>query len=112
MRAYLRTLSGEMRKHWHIDSNDVGLDFGSGVRNYNQVNPIEIERNYINWYLYYDDEQVNANDSLEKATNDSMVQSTVDLDDSEQGQTEPNLDDIEFNHHKKRFSNNNDNIKW
>ncbi|HFD4038253.1 TPA: hypothetical protein ACF3XN_003002 [Vibrio parahaemolyticus] len=101
-----------MRESWHIDSNDVGLNFGSEVRNYNQVNPIEIEQNYIKWYLYYDDELVNANDSWEKAIDDSMIVVNFKPDEIEQEQVNPEFDESQFIRKKNKYTNDSNDIKW
>ncbi|HBN6176813.1 TPA: hypothetical protein L3V69_001422 [Vibrio parahaemolyticus] len=53
-------------------SDDVGLDYGSGVHTYGQVDTDDILENYVEWYSYFDDSAL-AEESFRKAYEDSKV---------------------------------------
>ncbi|HCE1561322.1 TPA: hypothetical protein NGR37_003520 [Vibrio parahaemolyticus] len=67
-------------------SDDVGLDYGSGLHSYGQVNSDDILSNYVEWYSYFDDSAL-AEESFRKAYDDSKVWCDVEL-------TEDELEDV------------------
>lgn len=96
-------------------SDDVGLDYGSGVHTYGQVNVDDILSNYVEWYSYFDDSAL-AEDSFRKAYDDSKVWCDIEL-------TEDELEDVvqfdedeirsEFSKHRKNKSNADSlNVQW
>lgn len=96
-------------------SDDVGLDYGSGVHTYGQVNADDILSNYVEWYSYFDD-SVLAEESFRKAHDDSKVWCDIEL-------TEDELEDVvqfdedeirsEFSKHRKTKSNADSlNVQW
>lgn len=64
------------------NSDDVGLDYGTGVHSYGQVHSDDILEHYVEWYSYFDD-VVLAEESLRKAEDDSKVWCNIELTEDE-----------------------------
>lgn len=96
-------------------SDDVGLDYCSGVHTYGQVNADDILSNYVEWYSYFDDSAL-AEESFRKAHDDSKIWCDIELSEGElKDVVQPDLNEVRLELSKTRkFKPDADssNVQW
>ncbi|PKH60392.1 hypothetical protein CXF83_21795 [Shewanella sp. Choline-02u-19] len=101
--------SGAELTNWYKNADGAGLDYGSNVYSYGQVDENNLIENYVYWYSFYDDSTL-ANESLQKAHEESLVYVSIDSNDETF-----NTKDIKLqlrNRRKKMSKMSKKDIKW
>lgn len=97
------------------NSDEVGLDYGSGVYSYGQVHADDIIDHYVEWYSYFDDPTL-ALESFQQARKESVVLCKSPLSESEQKEPEkPDLSKVRSDlskHRKFRPKLDSTGVKW